>query len=164
MEEQLLASTDSVTSEMLDKVDNNLDESRRLIKETPDDVVSNYSLNSRRISNGSTEERMKSLLTQLGRRRRTSSGERIHNKPIKISFNNLNYVVQMPEKDGVPAHKRHVLRECSGYIAPGHATYIMGSSGAGKTSLLNVLSDRIGVKRGDTLTGEVVLNDKYRVN
>lgn len=39
----------------------------------------------------------------------------------------------------------------------------MGASGAGKTSLLNVLSDRIGLKKGDTLTGEVVLNDKYRL-
>jgi ABC-type lipoprotein export system ATPase subunit len=31
----------------------------------------------------------------------------------------------------------------------------MGASGAGKTSLLNVLSDRIGVKPGDELTGEI---------
>jgi len=35
----------------------------------------------------------------------------------------------------------------------------MGASGAGKTSLLNLLSDRIGKKRGDKLTGKVLIND-----
>ena len=40
----------------------------------------------------------------------------------------------------------------------------MGASGAGKTSLLNVLSDRIGLKPGDSLTGEIKLNDKYNLD
>jgi ABC-type multidrug transport system ATPase subunit len=35
----------------------------------------------------------------------------------------------------------------------------MGASGAGKTSLLNILSDRIGLKRGDTLLGKILVND-----
>lgn len=39
----------------------------------------------------------------------------------------------------------------------------MGASGAGKTSLLNAISDRIGLKRGDSLTGTVMLNDKYQL-
>lgn len=36
----------------------------------------------------------------------------------------------------------------------------MGSSGAGKTSLLNILSDRIKRKGGVKLTGEVLMNDE----
>jgi ABC-type transport system involved in cytochrome bd biosynthesis fused ATPase/permease subunit len=40
----------------------------------------------------------------------------------------------------------------------------MGASGAGKTSLLNVLSDRIGIKQGDSLTGEIKFNDRYQLN
>ena len=40
----------------------------------------------------------------------------------------------------------------------------MGASGAGKTSLLNVLSDRIGLKPGDSLSGDIKLNDKYNLN
>ena len=40
----------------------------------------------------------------------------------------------------------------------------MGASGAGKTSLLNVLSDRIGLKNGDSLTGEIKYNDRYNLN
>ena len=35
----------------------------------------------------------------------------------------------------------------------------MGSSGAGKTSLLNVLSDRIKRKGAAKLTGDVKMND-----
>jgi ABC-type multidrug transport system ATPase subunit len=40
----------------------------------------------------------------------------------------------------------------------------MGASGAGKTSLLNVLSDRIGLKKGDKLAGEIKFNDRYKLN
>jgi len=37
--------------------------------------------------------------------------------------------------------------------------FIMGASGAGKTSLLNILSDRISLKNADKLTGKRVIND-----
>ena len=36
----------------------------------------------------------------------------------------------------------------------------MGSSGAGKTSLLNALSDRITLKQGCKLDGRIMVNDK----
>ena len=39
----------------------------------------------------------------------------------------------------------------------------MGASGAGKTSLLNVLSDRISKKKGASLTGRVTFNDEFEV-
>lgn len=42
---------------------------------------------------------------------------------------------------------------------PGETLYIMGSSGAGKTSLLNMLSDRIGTKEGQKLSGDIKVND-----
>lgn len=47
---------------------------------------------------------------------------------------------------------------------PGQTLYIMGASGAGKTSLLNILSDRISLKNGDVLKNEIYLNDTVRVN
>ena len=47
---------------------------------------------------------------------------------------------------------------------PGQTLYIMGASGAGKTSLLNILSDRISLKNGDILKNEIYLNDTVRVN
>lgn len=47
---------------------------------------------------------------------------------------------------------------------PGEVLYIMGSSGAGKTSLLNILSDRIAVRRGSRLSGKVLVNDNLELN
>ena len=37
----------------------------------------------------------------------------------------------------------------------------MGASGAGKTSLLNLLSDRVEFSKGKTLSGQILLNDKH---
>ena len=47
---------------------------------------------------------------------------------------------------------------------PGQTLYIMGASGAGKTSLLNIISDRITVNKGDVLNKEIYLNDTVGVN
>jgi ABC-type multidrug transport system ATPase subunit len=47
---------------------------------------------------------------------------------------------------------------------PGQTLFIMGSSGCGKTSLLNLLSDRISVGRGDSITGAVKMNDIEDLN
>jgi ABC-type multidrug transport system ATPase subunit len=40
----------------------------------------------------------------------------------------------------------------------------MGASGAGKTSLMNIISDRVALKNGDALSGDVLLNDTYTLN
>lgn len=40
----------------------------------------------------------------------------------------------------------------------------MGSSGAGKTSLLNILSDRASNKKGTKLSGKITLNDSVLLN
>jgi ABC-type multidrug transport system ATPase subunit len=40
----------------------------------------------------------------------------------------------------------------------------MGASGAGKTSLLNIISDRISINRGDILKKEIYLNDTVKVD
>ena len=101
--------------------------------------------------------------------------------PIKITFKNLNYSVtvqktkvdlesELPPLPGSRDRKKamknltqtkelQILKNCSGFALPGQTTYIMGASGAGKTSLLNLLSDRIAIKQGSKLTGEVLLND-----
>lgn len=52
----------------------------------------------------------------------------------------------------------------SGFALPGQTLYIMGASGAGKTSLLNIISDRISTNKGDILKNEIYLNDTVRVN
>jgi len=47
---------------------------------------------------------------------------------------------------------------------PGTTTYIMGASGAGKTSLLNILSDRVSLNNGAKISGGVFVNNKYGMN
>jgi ABC-type lipoprotein export system ATPase subunit len=37
---------------------------------------------------------------------------------------------------------------------------IMGASGSGKTSLLNILGQRISLSKGGKMTGEVRVNDR----
>lgn len=46
---------------------------------------------------------------------------------------------------------------------PGQTLYIMGASGAGKTSLLNILSDRISLNSGDILQKDIFINDTLKV-
>ena len=47
------------------------------------------------------------------------------------------------KKDKIPkSGVRHVLKGVSGFAIPGETVFIMGSSGTGKTSLLNILSLR----------------------
>lgn len=40
----------------------------------------------------------------------------------------------------------------------------MGQSGAGKTSLMNAIANRIAIKKGSSLTGDLIINDKYVLN
>lgn len=47
---------------------------------------------------------------------------------------------------------------------PGTTTFIMGASGSGKTSLLNLLSDRISLRGDNVVSGTVMFNDKVLVN
>ena len=89
---------------------------------------------------------------------------------IKISFYNVRYSVQVKStreevRGGAPSNKQlEILKGCTGYCLPGHLTFIMGASGAGKTSLLNLLSDRIARKPGDILEGNVTFNDRHTLD
>ena len=66
--------------------------------------------------------------------------------PIKLTWNDLNFKVKV-EKETADGKKemieQEIIKNVSGYAMPGQTLYIMGASGAGKTSLLNILSDRI---------------------
>lgn len=55
---------------------------------------------------------------------------------------------------------KHVLKGLSGYALPGETLYIMGQSGSGKTSLLNVLSDRINTNSSHIVSGKPLINHK----
>lgn len=59
----------------------------------------------------------------------------------------------------MPIKKQLIIKNASGYALPGETLYIMGSSGAGKTSLLNIISDRISKKSGQAVQRKVMVNN-----
>ena len=90
-------------------------------------------------------------------------------KPVKLTWKNINFTVKVRNTGPtawIPEERYkdfQVIKNASGYALPGQTTYIMGSSGAGKTSLLNIISDRVNLKTGNKLEGDVFINDKHRV-
>lgn len=47
---------------------------------------------------------------------------------------------------------------------PGQTLYIMGASGAGKTSLLNILSERVTSSTKTKVEGDIIVNDKIKLD
>ncbi|TIA87647.1 hypothetical protein E3P99_03058 [Wallemia hederae] len=62
-----------------------------------------------------------------------------------FTFQNVSYTVPTPDGD------RKLLNDITGFVKPGTITALMGASGAGKTTLINTLSQRMfmGVVSGD---------------
>ncbi|KAI5084731.1 hypothetical protein GOP47_0000900 [Adiantum capillus-veneris] len=79
-------------------------------------------------------------------------------KPLSISFQNTNYFVDMPaemRERGVANDKLQLLRGVSGTFKPGVLTALVGVSGAGKTTLMDVLAGR---KTGGYIEGNISIS------
>lgn len=74
-----------------------------------------------------------------------------------FTFEKLNYVVP------VPSGEARILHDVTGYVKPGTLTALMGASGAGKTTCLDVLAQRknTGVITGDLLVDGKPLDDNF---
>ncbi|KAK1422488.1 hypothetical protein QVD17_25633 [Tagetes erecta] len=75
--------------------------------------------------------------------------------PLAMSFENINYYVDMPSEmreEGVTENKLQLLCDISGAFRPGVLTALMGVSGAGKTTLMDVLAGR---KTGGYIEGDI---------
>lgn len=76
-------------------------------------------------------------------------------EPLTMTFHNVNYYVDMPKeisKQGVTETRLRLLSNVSGVFAPGVLTALMGASGAGKTTLMDVLAGR---KTGGYIEGDI---------
>ncbi|KAG2783637.1 ABC transporter G family member 29 [Phytophthora cactorum] len=73
--------------------------------------------------------------------------------PVTVAFHDLWYSVPMP--GGKKGEDIDLLQGVSGYAKPGTMTALMGSSGAGKTTLMDVIAGR---KTGGKIRGKILLN------
>ncbi|KAL8533265.1 hypothetical protein ACS0TY_009596 [Phlomoides rotata] len=76
-------------------------------------------------------------------------------KPLSLSFDHVNYYVDMPAEmrsQGVEETRLQLLRDVNGAFRPGVLTALMGVSGAGKTTLMDVLAGR---KTGGYIEGDI---------
>ncbi|XP_047319537.1 ABC transporter G family member 31 isoform X2 [Impatiens glandulifera] len=76
-------------------------------------------------------------------------------QPLTMTFHNVNYFVDMPKAmaaQGIPEKRLQLLSNVSGVFSPGVLTALVGSSGAGKTTLMDVLAGR---KTGGYIEGDI---------
>ena len=71
--------------------------------------------------------------------------------PVTLTFSNLSYEV----KSSVGGEQIKLLNSVSGMFSPGRMCALMGESGAGKTTLMDVIALR---KQSGHITGEITIN------
>ncbi|KAL9247865.1 hypothetical protein vseg_021248 [Gypsophila vaccaria] len=79
-------------------------------------------------------------------------------QPLSMSFVNVNYYVDVPmelKQHGVMMDKLQLLVNVTGAFRPGILTALVGVSGAGKTTLMDVLSGR---KTGGAIKGDIYIS------
>uniref|UniRef100_A0A161ZXM9 ABC transporter domain-containing protein n=1 Tax=Daucus carota subsp. sativus TaxID=79200 RepID=A0A161ZXM9_DAUCS len=79
-------------------------------------------------------------------------------EPYAITFDDVKYSVDMPQEmkeQGVGEDKLLLLKSVSGAFRPGVLTALMGVSGAGKTTLMDVLAGR---KTGGYIEGNITIS------
>ncbi|KAM0933390.1 putative ABC-type sulfate transporter [Dioscorea sansibarensis] len=78
--------------------------------------------------------------------------------PLSITFDDIRYSVDMPQEmkeQGVTEDRLVLLKGVSGAFRPGVLTALMGVSGAGKTTLMDVLAGR---KTGGYIDGDISIS------
>ncbi|XP_047045041.1 ABC transporter G family member 48-like [Lolium rigidum] len=90
--------------------------------------------------------------------RPSQSGFVLPFQPLSLSFNHVNYYVDMPpemKEQGFAESRLQLLTDISGAFRPGVLTALVGMSGAGKTTLMDVLAGR---KTSGSIEGSITLS------
>ncbi|KAJ9540247.1 hypothetical protein OSB04_026753 [Centaurea solstitialis] len=93
--------------------------------------------------------------TEMAARNSNKKGMVLPFQPLSLAFDHVNYFVDMPAEmkaQGVGQDRLQLLQDVSGAFRPGVLTALVGVSGAGKTTLMDVLAGR---KTGGYITGSV---------
>ncbi|KAI3830813.1 hypothetical protein MKW92_006041 [Papaver armeniacum] len=109
----------------------------------------------RSISSASSSKRMDAINEAKGNKKR---GMVLPFQPLSITFDNIKYSVDMPPEmkaEGVTEDRLELLKGVSGAFRPGVLTALMGVSGAGKTTLMDVLAGR---KTGGHIDGNIMIS------
>ncbi|CAJ1973751.1 unnamed protein product [Sphenostylis stenocarpa] len=78
--------------------------------------------------------------------------------PLSITFDEIRYAVEMPQEmknQGILEDRLELLKGVNGAFRPGVLTALMGVSGAGKTTLMDVLSGR---KTAGYIQGQITIS------
>ncbi|KAM1175707.1 hypothetical protein ACFX19_028669 [Malus domestica] len=88
----------------------------------------------------------------------TKRGMVLKFQPLSLAFDHVNYYVDMPaemKSQGIEEDRLQLLRDVSGAFRPGVLTALVGVSGAGKTTLMDVLAGR---KTGGYIEGSISIS------
>ncbi|XP_025626107.1 ABC transporter G family member 32 isoform X2 [Arachis hypogaea] len=79
-------------------------------------------------------------------------------QPLSMAFSNINYYVDVPlelKQEGIQEERLQLLVNVTGAFRPGVLTALVGVSGAGKTTLMDVLAGR---KTGGVIEGNIYIS------
>ena len=118
-------------------------------KENEDTKEKNNALQARKAQRHGTEKESRYVMDSD--EKPTAAGSDFADRRV-FTWENLNYHVP------VPGGTRRLLHDVMGYVKPGTLTALMGASGAGKTTCLDVLAQRknIGIVTGEILVGTLI--------
>lgn len=77
---------------------------------------------------------------------------------VQILFKNIRYTVSVTNRVTGQMQQKVILKDVNGGFLPARFTAIMGQSGAGKTSLMNLVSEHLESSANFERTGDVLIN------
>ncbi|KAB2628644.1 pleiotropic drug resistance protein 2-like [Pyrus ussuriensis x Pyrus communis] len=123
-----------------------------------DPIVDNKTLIDNDNSENKSKRRSNPEGTDMQVRNQAKKGMVLPFEPLSLAFNHMNYYVDMPpemKSQGIEETRLQLLRDVSGAFRPGVLTALVGVSGAGKTTLMDVLAGR---KTGGYIEGSITIS------